>query len=259
MSVVFVFFLACAFSCYKKIFMHKNSEFKKPLNIIFKILSKSWLTIPILLLSHSLHGDCCASPGCSNWYVAASGSVAWHSKWKFSDADSTDDIDFLDNSVGFKTGWGAAASLGYIFWMCNFWDWRWEIEYVYRKNKLKNDTITSDDETITIPLSGYNQDSAIMTNIIMDIPLFCYVWYYVGGGVGASFNKMRVNNLGVHNDTLFAWQFLTGLSFYPSPTVTLSAGYRLFGTNNNDFLEHGIKMRHNPLTHSIDIGVRFRL
>lgn len=211
---------------------------------------------------------CYYDPCACNWYLAASGSVAWHNNLKF-----------VNNELGisanakYKTGWGAAVSLGYIFDLCNCWDFRLEAEFVYRRNKLKNFNVVIDEETINIPFNnGHIEDRAIMANLLLDIPLFCDLGAYVGGGIGVTFNKRKGNITGIDpatdepfsitvssNKTLFAWQLLAGLSYCICPNITFTTGYRLFATSKakggRDF---DVKSSHIPLTHSVDFGLRFR-
>lgn len=206
-------------------------------------------------------GSCCSgdlglSPcGSINyWYVAGSGSVAWHNDLRFQGNG-------VSGKVDYKTGGGAAASVGYLFDLCYGWDWRVEGEFVYRRNKLKNATlIVPDSFTETGAVRGHNQDAAIMANLIGGMPLICELRMYLGGGIGVSFNKLKVNGLGSHvsrNHTLFAWQFLTGLSHCIYPNVVLTGGYRLFGTTKNHLYIAGVRAHHIPLTQSIDFGLRY--
>src|SRR6188768_3098898 len=85
----------------------------------------------MLSLTQVANADNCAAPCSSNWYLAASGSVAWHNGLK-----AWSDEDDINLSVNYKTGWGAAASVGYIFELCNEWDLRVEEEFLFRRNKL---------------------------------------------------------------------------------------------------------------------------
>lgn len=215
-------------------------------------------------VSHASCGSACGPCGpvcgpnpccpCNNWYVAGSGSVAWHNALKFQENAAS-------LSVNYKTGWGAAASVGYLFDMCNGWDLRLEGEFVYRRNNLKNVTFTVPGIfSGTGSIHGHNQDAAIMANLIADMGLFCDWSFYLGGGIGASFNKLSATVFGVNgsrSQTLFAWQFLTGLSYCICQDVSLTVGYRLFGTTKSDLAIAGIRAHHSPLTQSVDIGLRF--
>lgn len=211
--------------------------------------------------------NCYSTDPCcpSNWYVAASGSVAWHNDHKFT---STSGIEIDIATREYKIGYGAAASLGYIFNLCNCWNLRLEGEVVWRRNSLKNETLTFVDENIstTRPANGYTQDIALMANLITDFPLFCDLNGYVGGGLGISFNQLDMSSVnGISqspskkSNELFAWQVMAGLAYNFCPNVALTAGYRLFATEKVTTPQANIKSNKIPLTQSIDIGLRIRL
>lgn len=213
----------------------------------------------MLVLTQVSHAYVCGPndymmPCCySNWYLAASGSVVWHNDLKLRCED-------INNSIGYKTGWGLAASVGYIFDLCCDWDIRIEEELLYRRNKLKNDTFTSADGSFTFPIHGHNQDWALMTNFILDMPVMCDLTFYLGGGIGVDFNRMTVGGgHGGRSNTLFGWQFLTGFSWCLCPNTEFTVGYRLFGTTRNDHHRNRAHFCHTPITQSLDLGIRFRL
>lgn len=215
---------------------------------------------------------CCYNPCCpSNWYVAASGSVAWHTNHKFNTSGLDDEgIPFtLDTSRKYKVGGGAAASVGYIFNICNCWDLRLEGEVVWRRNSLKNinSNFTSAGVTLaeTVAASGHTQDIAIMANLIGDFPLFCDLGLYLGGGIGVSFNQLVLTSENgdpispsKQNDELFAWQVMGGFSYKICPNIDFTIGYRLFATQKVETPGAHIKSKDIPLTQSLDLGLRFR-
>lgn len=257
---------------------------KNRLNKLKAILATSLFALVLNQFSYS-YVDCGVDSCCSNWYIAGSGSVAWHNNTRFNDAD--DDINF---NLKYKTGWGAAASIGYIFALCDPcdpcnlcspWDLRLEAEFVYRRNRVKSNSVNGDVDFfgILVPGSvavtgGHNQDSAIMANLILDGPLFCDLSFFVGGGIGASWNRIKANgNVSVLDvpiatfdlsakKTVFAWQVLAGLSYCICPGISLTAGYRWFATTKpsygRDFEFRGVKQSHIPMTHSVDLGLRFQ-
>lgn len=197
---------------------------------------------------------CSTDPCCpSNWYIAASGSVAWHNDHKFTIPD-------LSATRDYKVGGGAAASIGYIFDICNQWDLRLEGEVLWRRNSLKNQTFFGAGTSRIVPASGHTQDIALMANLIADIPLFCDIDFYIGGGLGISFNQLTLSpaNSTKKSSQLFAWQGMTGLSYNICQSIALTAGYRIFGTEKVS-TPGGTKSSNVPFTQSIDIGLRFRL
>lgn len=199
---------------------------------------------------------CSYDPCCpSNWYVAASGSVAWHNDSKFTEPGELPG-EIVNSSIDYKVGGGAAASLGYRFPLCNCWNLRLEGEFVWRRNSFKNLSIVGGN---TVPLKGHSQDIALMANLITDFPLYCNFGGYVGAGLGVSFNHISLRTDEIHdkkNHTLFAWQVLAGLMYDVCPNLAFTTGYRLFATEKTKI---PAKPNHIPLTHSIDFGVIVRL
>lgn len=210
--------------------------------------------------------DCNCPPPCcclSNWYIAASGSVAWHNDHKFIDTGVEEDIFFTSRSSRhYKVGGGAAASIGYIFNTCDYLNLRLEGEVVWRRNSLKNENFVDIEngveiENVTERKTGYTQDLGLMANLIADLPLLCDLDFYFGAGLGVSFNQLKLDKK--NNDELFAWQVLAGFAYKICPNIALTAGYRLFATDKVKTANIGLKCRDIPLTQSIDIGIRFRL
>lgn len=234
-----------------------------------------FITANQLSLANCGNPDCncdpcyCTDPCCpSNWYVAASGSVAWHNDHKFVSVVGIETDKGIRN---YKVGGGATASLGYIFNLCNCWNLRLEGEMVWRRNSLKNENLILIDNDIIISdttsrAKGYTQDIGLMVNLITDFPIYCNLGGYLGGGIGISFNKLVMSSLnGVvqspskSSDELFAWQILTGLFYTICPNIAITAGYRLFATEKVETPSAHIKSKHIPLTQSIDIGLLIRL
>lgn len=210
------------------------------------------LIIALLTLASSSRADC-RNPCQGVFYVAGSGAITWHNDIKSSSGIIREDLEY-------KTGWGAAASAGGIFDMEGCWDVRLELEYVYRRNKLRNVTLSIDDVGLTFPISGHNQDHALMGNFIVDVAICCGFSIYYGIGFGVSWNTIKINFDDINStnrDELFAWQVLAGLSYSVSSWLELTLGYRLFGTtiagrfNNFDFRPH-----HHPITNNLEFGAR---
>lgn len=230
-----------------------------------KLLALVFSTLIVASSQFSLAncGPTCYSsdPCCPcNWYIAASGSVAWHNHQTF---DVTPNLSFKRN---YKVGGGAAVSVGYIFDICNCWNLRIEVEGVWRRNSIKDLTVSGFGTSFTTPASGHTQDTAIMANLIADFPFACCWNFYIGGGLGVSFNKLTIsipNTTGTSvstttsNNSLFAWQGLGGLSYDICQNIALTAGYRIFGTEKRT--TGGIKSNNIPLIQSVDLGLRFRI
>lgn len=193
--------------------------------------------------------------GLDNWYIAGSGSVAWHNDHEFKNSSGA--IQKRD----YKIGGGASASVGYIFDLCNCWKLRLEEELVYRRNSLDTITVSTSDNS-----TGHTQDIALMTNLLLDVPLQCGFGLYAGGGIGVSFNKIEFTNQGglpvtpkdISRDELFAWQLMSGIYYDITPCIALTAGYRFFATEKV-CNRVGLKSQDIPFTHSIDFGISFKL
>lgn len=212
-----------------------------------------------LITSQFSHADWCGDPCGGIWYVAASGAIDWHKDFETTRGIILDDLEF-------KTGWGAAASVGMIFPMWGDWDLRFEAEYVYRRNKLRNLEIDIADFEFTVPVNGRNQDSAAMVNCLIDVGLGCGFSLYYGAGIGASWNEIEVNFTEASDlnettkDTLFAWQLLAGLSYFVYPNVELTAGYRLFATTKPGGLEKtNFGFDSVPYQNCVEFGLRVRM
>lgn len=214
----------------------------------------------LLALNQFSFANCCAVPYVGNWYVAASGAVAWHNDLNLELNDSSNTTFSFD----YKPGGGAAASVGYVFviWDPCPWDLRFEAEFLYRRNSFKYLTTTVEDVSVRIPIEGSNQDSAIMVNLIMDSCVFCDLSFYLGGGIGGTSNKIELELehevIDDNQKRLFAWQILAGFSYRIYPNLFFTTGYRFFATAKLGIKE-SLKLTHIPMTHSIDIGLRLRL
>ena len=234
--------------------------------------------------SYGYHNNCntCYNPNpccdMDSWYVGATGSAAWHNKVKFSDAGNVVDVKF-------KTGWGASAFVGY-----QIDQFRIELEGLYRKNKIKtasrNNPVVFAGPTPPagnynlIGMDGHNQDTAIMLNLVFDIPIHCDFGAYIGAGLGISFNEYKIKSATLQSgvnapvvltpdqvfggdgkttrrDELFAWQVMAGLRYKFTNSFEVFTGYRLFATGKISTPTAAIKSKDIPLTHSVDVGIRF--
>lgn len=204
-----------------------------------------------------------------NWYISASGSVVWHDDLDFN-TPATATSGPISSHREFKVGGGAAASIGYIFCLCDGWRLRLEEEVVYHRNSLDkaSETIVLAGTPFVIdgPVSGHTQDLALMTNLLLDVPLGCNLGAYLGAGIGVSWNELRLSRIGdevfspaTAKDEYFAWQFMAGLYYEFYPCIALTAGYRLFMTEKVKSAVGRVKSDDFPMTHSIDIGLMFRL
>ncbi|PWU06583.1 MAG: hypothetical protein C5B43_01545 [Verrucomicrobia bacterium] len=220
-------------------------------------MKNKYFTLLLLGLNFILIQPASAIFFCSpDWYLAGSASITWHNNHYFPIVRKAFT---LGNKRTYKNGGGANVSLGYIFNdLYRNWDLRIEGEIVYKRNALSHVKKHLD-------AVGRTQDIAIMANFITDIPLWCGFDLNLGGGLGISFNELRLASINgfpvfphLHHEEIFAWQLLSGITYNLFPDVALTAGYRLLGTQRVR-TPQGAKSRSIPLTHSLDFGMRFRL
>ncbi|PWU06287.1 MAG: hypothetical protein C5B43_02010 [Verrucomicrobia bacterium] len=180
-----------------------------------------------------------------NWYVQVTGSYGLHNKTKIKD---TSKFGATERKLGRHHGVGGALAVGYIM-DC----WRLELEGSHRQRY------------------AHSHNSSLMANIYYDIPVTDIVSLYLGAGAGVSsvnFDTVKRNRSGSkaqkkysHQDTVFAWQIMTGLSFALADNVDLITGYRLFATSKPTLVkEHHFKSKSKniPLINSVEVGLRFK-
>ena len=76
------------------------------------------------------------------------------------------------------------------------------------------------------------------------IPIVRWLEPYLGGGVGGSWNILYVDNFAgvdwdVDSDFNFAWQAAAGIRFKIPANISLSVGYKYFGTANSVYRIEG--------------------
>lgn len=226
------------------------------------------VAVAILLISNLLANAELLS--FENWYIAGSPSVSWHNDLKFSTViwDSK-----LTSRRQFNASLGGNASIGCSFDLCKDWHLRIEGEAVYRRNPQDRLIDSMIEEGVVVsrfddPAKGHSRDLAIMGNAYIDIPIYCRLDLYIGGGLGGSFNELEMSSFG---DTqispsskkyrLFAWQLMSGFSYNATKCIALTAGYRLFATKEvmTPGPAHHERCNNIPITQSIDIGFRVKL
>lgn len=193
-------------------------------------------------------------------YVSATGSMTFHN-----------DVAFKNKTNGeittnqFKLGGGSSIAVGYVVDQ-----WRVELEGLYRKSDLEKMTFTNTADNLKA--KGVIRDTAIMTNVYYDIPLECNFGLYVGAGAGIDFKKRTITETTLvaapntvdstkysKSSKHFAWQLMAGANYDITENVTAFAGYRLFATTKvSSFGNTPVKSKSMPMTHSVDVGIRYR-
>jgi len=167
------------------------------------------------------------------------------------------------SEVSLDLGFGVGGALGY-----DFGAFRAEGEIAYRLND------TDDGNVIGFgpgPVDGDISALSFMANGYYDIPVAnSPLVPYVGVGVGvasidADITAPLLSSLALVDDsaTVFAYQFMAGLGYNISPTITLTADYRYFTTTDPEFscgpaliCAAGIEIESDYSNHSFNVGAR---
>lgn len=223
-----------------------------------------------------------ANTGEDRWYIAGTGALVFKNENEFLDQKKN------GGEYKQKLGWGTSVAIGRTMGC-----WRAELEAAYRRNKLKDFALIEDgvnlsksaDATLkkksTDAAAGllkgdaYTRDLALMANLYYDIPVCNCFSIYLGAGAGVSFNEFAVkeqftdatgkvtysdHQFDSIKNTLFAWQVMTGVAYDLTPNWTLTLGYRLFATTKPKFQNENmtVKARKIPLSHSVELGLRYK-
>lgn len=180
-----------------------------------------------------------------NWYIQVTGSYGLHNKTKIK---QTSALGNTEVKLRRHHGPGGALAVGYII-DC----WRLELEGSHRYK------------------FGRTHNSSLMANIYYDIPVSELISFYLGAGAGVSsvnHETLKIKHHGSemqkkysHQDKVFAWQVMTGLTFALADNVDLITGYRLFATSKPTLAKghhYKAKARNIPLINSVELGLRFK-
>jgi opacity protein-like surface antigen len=142
--------------------------------------------------------------------------------------------------VSFDTGFGFMAAIGN-----NFEGLRGEVELSYRTNDADKISAGGFSESV----SGDFSSTAVMGNLLVDLPLSESVRPFLGAGIGLA----NVDADGDEDDTVFAYQAIVGAGFPLTHVTTLDLQYRYFATEDPNF--NGIEAEYQ--THNFFAGLRF--
>lgn len=156
--------------------------------------------------------------------------------------------------VSSDTGLSIGIKLG-----SSFTNFRIEGELDYKTNDL--DTLSGPGGSLR--LDGDVTSTSLMFNGYYDIKASPTVVPYLGLGLGFSRVALDADVLGVNiaddEDIVFAYQFLAGIGFSASPTVTIDVGYKYFATADPSFEDvTGFPFDGEYSSHNITIGARFK-
>ncbi len=189
----------------------------------------------------------------SGVYVEARGGAVF-----LMDSDLDTGIAGLDAELSFDPGWMAEGAIGYAHES----GFRGEIAVGYRKNDL---------DEIKVSVAGLGSASASAGGDITATTVMVNGYYdayfdrqrrwalYLGGGVGAAYLDLSGLSVGGlagsfnDDDTVFAYQGSTGISFAATQNVVLSLGYQYLATEDPEF--GGVDAEYQ--THNVVAGARF--
>lgn len=136
-------------------------------------------------------------------------------------------------SVTTNTGYAIGGFAGYDFGS----GFRVEGELAYRRNGLDEQSVGP----ATAQMQGDVASLALMANGIYEFGSGASAFTpHIGAGLGvARFSLIDVGTVGSipenDDDTVFAYQLIGGVDYELSPTLSVFADYRLFGTTNPEF------------------------
>ncbi len=137
-------------------------------------------------------------------------------------------------TVSSNIGYAVGGFVGYDFGT----GFRVEGELAYRRNGLDEQSALGS----TFAMQGDSSTLALMANGFYEFGAGSSWTPYVGAGIGmARFSLIDAGTVGStpedNDDTVLAYQFIAGIGYELSPTLTLFADYRLFGTADPEFTE----------------------
>lgn len=168
------------------------------------------------------------------------------------DADITEPVFFYGSSATFETGFALGGIVGFDLGS----GLRAEGELTFRYSPL--DEFSSGPG---ISIDGGINSLSLMGNAFYDFDTGSEFTPYIGGGLGVAFMSSDISLFGgsliADEDTVFAYQLGAGVGYEVSPTLTITADYRFFATENPVFADFaGDNIEFEYMNHSILIGAR---
>ena len=165
------------------------------------------------------------------------------------------DIDIEKNTLNYPSGSvepenpiGIGAAIGIVTGSI-----RSEFEISYQGTGFEQE-ISNTEYDIVFNVTSF------MANTYFDIPINDKIDFYLGGGAGLAIyradieveNSSRyVNN---SNDTIFAYQFMAGITYSIDPNYDIILGYRYYSSLDPSFSELEISA---PVLHTAMIGFKY--
>ncbi|MCQ2955711.1 MAG: hypothetical protein MJ218_00760 [Opitutales bacterium] len=121
-------------------------------------------------------------------------------------------------------------------------EWRFGVEAIFIYGKTGNFELKINGKEYVIKNTIWG--GSLMGNVYYDIPLHTHIAWYMGGGLGFDYLKikMKKEELGLHGKSFWApvCQFRIGLAFYYESYI-MSAGYRIRHIFQNLKIDNSIK------------------
>lgn len=152
-----------------------------------------------------------------------------------------------DLEISYDEGVALGVAVGYSFWL----NWRAEGEFTIRRNDP--DKAAGTVLTAGSPLYA----SAIMANVFYEFRGESNWVPYIGGGIGSA-TLDPDDTADDTSETVFAYQFGSGLGYELSESVTLTADYRYFATEDADFGQSGVTAELEYSNSSVWLGLRYQ-
>ena len=166
------------------------------------------------------------------WYLSASTAIQYvpDADLKVAGASSGD--------LGFDPDFTFSAALGIRPGVTKSFADRTRYEVEYNHRSFSFDKLNTGAGRVGI--EGENSIESIMFNMFYDMPggPKSKTAPYIGGGVGLAMWDLDSGTLSVDDDdSVFAYQFMLGVSFMPStmPNMAWGVGYRYFSTMDPEF------------------------
>lgn len=166
-------------------------------------------------------------------------------------------------SVDWNTGFETAAALGYDFGPftdSGKWGWALEAEFYYSQTEIESSDV------VNVPGTDDRKQKGIawLGNVIIDYNFTDQTAWYFGGGAGWSprtkFEPWDQGNFDQDDDSMFAYQFKTGLKYNLGGRYDFMLGYRFYATEDIEIdSQVGSDFDIENYQHSVEATVRFGL
>jgi opacity protein-like surface antigen len=189
------------------------------------------------------------------WYVQGNAGLSVGGK---ADADlsATDGTDTFSASqkLDLDSGWLASAAIGRQGGPV-----RWDAEFVYSTNDLKDITLSDGTDSMTVTGVSVSQ-AAVFANVYYDFMTDSSMSPYVGAGLGYGATRFKAEDED-DVDSGLAWQLKAGVSIKQSDALSWDIGYRYMRladfqvSDSEGGIDTNLKVKTD--LHALTVGARF--